>query len=221
MDVSVVMPVFNDGKYVGKELEKLCKLDVKEIVAVNDGSTDNTSGVLRNASKKYSQVRFLEHKQNQGKGAAMVTGAKATTGDTVVFVDADGQFDVREIPKLIGEMKRLEADMIVGARDFRHIPFPRRITNTLTKFAIFLGTGKMLDDPTCGFRALRRKDFTSLNITKNHYEIESEINYRMLKKNMRIAFTPISVRYLGNSRITFRHGVQIAIFLTRVIFRVA
>ena len=218
--VSVIVPSFNDEKTIGNELDKLTKIrgvNIGEIIVVDDGSTDKTAGVVTQSARKNNKIRLVQHSKNKGKGAAMKTGARAAKNDALVFVDADGQFNVSEVPKLVKGLKN--ADMVVGSRKFSDIPLSRRINNRAARFAVFLGTGKKVRDALSGFRAMHKRNFLDLGLKKDRYEIESEINYKALRKNMRVTYVPVTVRYGPVSKITLKQNVLISLFLIRMVLR--
>lgn len=218
-DVSVVMAAFNEEKSIAQELDKLGKANVGEIIVVDDGSSDNTVQIVERVARKNKSIKLIKHKVNKGKGTSMKTGAKAAKNNKIVFVDADGQFNVSEIPRLVKEIEN--ANMVVGVRNFENIPFKRRITNTLARYALFLGTGQKVEDAISGFRAINKKDFLNLKLKKNRYEIESEMSYRALRKKMKVKYVPVTVRYGSTSKITAKQGLLISLFLIKVALRVA
>lgn len=195
--VSLIIPTYNSEKEIKPTLEASKKIlkrkIIDEVIVADDGSTDKTAQI----SKKY--VKVVSLKQNQGKGAVMRFGVSKAKGDIIIFMD-DIQFNPAEIPRLLDKMKKSGADMVVGARDFNLIPWYRRITNVLTKLAIFLGTGKKIQDAISGFRVMRKKDFQALKTKENRYAIESEINFRSILHGLQIDFIPVTVSYIDEVR---------------------
>jgi len=189
--ISIIVPAYNEEKKIEDTLKRIKAVPIaKEIIVIDDGSKDKT------AVKARKHAKVIRHMVNQGKGAAMRTGAKAAKGDILIFIDAS-QFKPEEIPKLVRKMEETKADMVVGIRDFRTIPRHRRITNNLTKLAILMGTGRTIGDALSGFRAITRKAFLSLNTQEKRYCIESEINFRAFKHGLKIAEIPVQVTYSG------------------------
>lgn len=188
--ISVIVPAYNEEKHIAEtllNLRKNCGRNA-EIIAIDDGSRDKTG----ERAAKYARV--IRNKANLGKGESMRLGARKAGGDTLVFIDAS-QFDAAEVPKLVSEFKRSKADMIIGSRDPRLIPWPRKITNSLTKLAILLGTGRLMSDALSGFRVVGKKDFLSLKTTENRYAIEAEMNFKALFRSWKIREVPVSVSY--------------------------
>ena len=147
--ISIIVPAYNEEKRIENTLKRIKKVSVaKEIIVIDDGSKDKT------AAKAGKYAKVIRHTVNKGKGAAMRAGARAAKGDILVFIDAS-QFEPEEIPRLLDRMKKTRADMVVGIRDFRIIPWHRRITNNLTKLAVLMGTGKYISDALSGFRVIK------------------------------------------------------------------
>jgi len=193
--ISIIVPAYNEEKRIENTLKRIKKVSVaKEIIVIDDGSKDKT------AAKAGKYAKVIRHTVNKGKGAAMRAGARAAKGDILVFIDAS-QFEPEEIPGLLERMKKTRADMVVGIRDFRIIPWHRRITNNLTKLAILMGTGSYISDALSGFRAIKRKAFLALDTQEARYCIESEINFRAFKHSLKIAEVPVRVTYSGEKPV--------------------
>jgi len=193
--ISIIVPAYNEEKRIENTLKRIKKVSVaKEIIVIDDGSKDKT------AAKAGKYAKVIRHTVNKGKGAAMRAGARAAKGDILVFIDAS-QFEPEEIPGLLERMKESKADMVVGIRDFRIIPWHRRITNNLTKLAVLMGTGSYISDALSGFRAIRRKAFLALGTQESRYCIESEINFRAFKHGLKIAEVPVRVTYSGETPV--------------------
>ncbi len=187
--ISIIIPAYNEEQNIEKAVKEMKKLNLKEkheVVVVNDGSTDKTT---EKAKKAYQVVTY---KQNQGKGYAMRKGIEKARGNKVIFTDAD-QYTTKKIHQFINKLEH--ADIVIGKRDFTKIPWVRRINIALTKLAILLATGKTIQDPICGIRAMYKKDFQKLNLQENRFEVESEINLKALKRNMSIQYVPIDITY--------------------------
>src|SRR3989344_7703342 len=105
MKLSIIIPVFNEEKTISQMLEKISRLDVdnviKQVVIVNDGSTDRTKDKIENFIKNHSEIKSITHAKNQGKGAAIRTGIKTAIGEYIVIQDADLEYDPKDIRKLV------------------------------------------------------------------------------------------------------------------------
>jgi glycosyltransferase involved in cell wall biosynthesis len=208
---SIIVPAYNEEKRIAGALRSL---KGAEIIVVDDGSSDNTA----KAAARYARV--VRHPANRGKGAAMRTGAAAARGDIIIFIDADGQFEPSDMALLLRRMK--SADMVIGRRPFTRIPWKRQITNLLTKLAVRLATGRTLEDPLSGFRAIRRRDFLALGLRENRFAIEAEMCIKALRRGLSVAEVPVTVHYRGErSKLNYRQGFLLTLYLVRAVLRLA
>ena len=197
--ISVVVPAYNEERQIGNTLLKMLRIkEIDEIIVVDDGSKDKTCEIVKEISFKNKKIQLLIHSMNKGKGCAMRTGVNSANGNIIVFIDAS-QFNPNDIPKLIKKLNGF--NMVIGVRNFKSIPFLRKINNFLSRFAVFLGTGKRIGDSITGFRAIRKKDFLSLNTKEKGYTIEIEITFKAIIKGFKIAEVPIHVNYKGEDSL--------------------
>lgn len=164
MDVdslSVFMPAYNEEKNVGGTIEQVLKvlqsLNLKEyeVIVINDGSEDNTAGVVKEWEKQDNHVRLISHEQNKGYGEAVKTGFYSANYNYIVFIDADGQFDFADITKLTDKIR--DADIVVGYRINRQDSLMRIINGwgwTQISNILF---GLRLTDVDCAFKLFKRK----------------------------------------------------------------
>jgi glycosyltransferase involved in cell wall biosynthesis len=129
--------------------------DAYEIIVVDDGSTDETPDVLRTLAATYPRLRSLRHSTNAGYGAAVLTGLRAAQLDLVFFCDADNQFDVRELPKLLALID--DADLVTGYRGTRRDPAHRRLNALLWGGLVRVAFGVTVRDLNCAFKLMRRR----------------------------------------------------------------
>ena len=119
MKLSIIIPVFNEEKTIGTVIEKVYNLKIKgaskEIVVVDDGSTDTTATEIKKLKLKIKNFEFFRHKKNMGKGAAVKTAIENATGDYIILQDADLEYDVNDIPRLFSNIKG-KRDVIYGTR---------------------------------------------------------------------------------------------------------
>ena len=204
--LSVLVPVYNEETgilSILKELESVLKtLPMEhEIIAVNDGSTDNTGAQLQNCSMPGFSV--LEHERKKGYGAALKTGLNSAKYETVLIVDADGTYPLETIPKLVTEIN--DYDMVVGARICKNVkmPFLRRLAKSmLTLLASYL-SGKDIPDLNSGLRAMRKETvFSHIDILPDGFSFTSTITIAMLANGGRIKYLPIDYfERVGKSKI--------------------
>ena len=153
--ISVVVPAHDEAQALGALVPALrFVLPSAEVIVVDDGSEDSTASVARNHG-----VRVVSHPYRMGNGAAVKTGARIAEGDILLFIDADGQHDPADIPRLL---KKLDEgyEMVVGARQpDSHASVSRRLANHFYNRLASWMTGYRIEDLTCGFRAVRARHF--------------------------------------------------------------
>jgi len=200
----VLIPVFNEASTIGSVISKTMKY-AQTILVIDDGSTDDSAVIA-----KYLNAIVVSHPKRRGVGAAFSTGiekALSLGADIVVTIDADGQFDPDEIPKLIEPIIEGRADFVTGSRfkDGAEIPgmtwtkimgnqFFIKLTNLLT--------GMKFTDTQCGFRAYSREALLRLTIF-GHFTYTQEVFLDLISKNMRVVEVPVKVypRRSGKSRV--------------------
>jgi len=194
----VVIPAYNEEKNIGKVLAGVKKY-TENIIVVDDGSKDRTSQI----AKSYGAEVF-RHFINRGLGGALGTGIKAALSkeaDIILTLDADGQHDPDEIPKLIEPIKKGEADIVIGSRflEKQKMPFFRRVGNYFFNLFTFFLFGIKSTDSQSGMRAFNRKVGESLEIFTNGMEVSSEIIKEIKQQNFRVKEVPIRAIYTDYS----------------------
>ncbi len=195
MEVFIVIAAYNEEKKIGSVLREL-KKSYKNIIVVDDGSKDNTYDV----SLK-EKVTVLRHVINRGQGAALKTGidyALRKGADIIVTFDADGQFLVSEISKIIKPVEKKEADVSLGSRFLGktiNMPFLKKVVLKLGVFVVFLLYGIKVTDSQCGFRALSKNAARKIRITSNGMEHAGEIFWEIVRNNLSYKEIPITVIY--------------------------
>lgn len=215
MDLSVVMPVYNEKEYIVRIIEKVLALDfVKELIVVDDRSTDGTREVLRNATFD-GRVRIYYHDRNMGKGAALRTGFRYVSGDIVAVQDADLEYDPQEFRELIKPIEQGYADVVYGSRLIGGKPqrvhlFWHKVGNTfLSLLTNMLYNSTLSDMETC-YKMFRRSVIEGISIDSNDFSVEPEITAKILKnKALRVYELPISYygrSYTEGKKISWKHG---------------
>jgi len=215
--VSIIIPAYNEAEVIGSVVEGIRAVaadDDWEILVVDDGSTDETS---KQASR--SGVRVVKHPYNKGNGAAVKTGLREASGEVVCLMDADGQHDPREIPKLLAALQTY--DLVIGTREGRRSGgllrwlgnlFYNRLASYLTNHPIY--------DLTSGFRAAwRDKMLEFLPLFPNGFSYPVTSTMAFIKAGYNVGFIPITVsKRVGQSKIrVFRDGVKFVLIAMRII----
>lgn len=218
MKLSVVIPIYNEAKTIQSLLAAVNAVELsgmeKEIIIVDDCSTDGTGDILNCLSGP--QYKILHQEVNQGKGAALRRGFKEATGDFVVIQDADLEYDPKEYPILIGPLQDRRADVVfgsrfIGDRPHRVLFFWHYVGNKiLTVFSNMLTGLNLTDMETC-YKAFTREALKSIlpELRSNRFNIEPEITARVAKKKIRIYEVGISYNgrtYAEGKKIGWKDG---------------
>ncbi len=193
--LSIVIPVYNEERTIADVVSHVASLPLaKEIVIVDDCSTDNTWNILSRLDG-VSDVRLIRHDVNQGKGAALRTGFENARGDVVVIQDADLEYDPRDIPALLGPLLRDEADIVYGSRflgeEHRDKSLVHRLGNRVLTEASNLFSGLRLTDMETCYKAFRRDVLRCVDIAQNRFGIEPELTAKLARRGYRFAEVPI------------------------------
>lgn len=155
--LSVIIPLYNEEQNVAilqKELEAAISEIAYEILFVDDGSTDQT---LARIDQSRPNIRVLSFEKNAGQSAAMYAGLKAARGELLVLMDGDLQNDPADIPKLLAELKRAQADLVCGYRVRRKDTFTKRLTSRVANFVRSRFVGDAVRDTGCTLKTMRRE----------------------------------------------------------------
>jgi len=205
MKLTIVIPVYNEQKTVEKVLDTLLKLEIsgwtKEIIVIDDCSTDQTGEKLKKYSKN-RQLTLINHSQNLGKGRAIKTGIEKASGDYIIIQDADLEYDPQDINKLINLAKNNPKAAIYGSRfkgKHEDTIFGHKSGNLfLTALTNILYGSNLSDMETC-YKLIPGKFFDSIKIDSQRFNFEPEITAKLLKKKIKIIETPISYHKRGFS----------------------
>ncbi|MBF0544537.1 MAG: glycosyltransferase family 2 protein [Candidatus Riflebacteria bacterium] len=212
MKLSVVIPCYNELQSIDAIIEAVNSSPYhnKEIIIVDDGSTDGTAQKLKNEIEFSGRVsRVLYHEINQGKGAALRTGIQIATGDVVVIQDADLEYDPNEYPRLVEPILKNRADVVYGSRflgsdSHRVLFFWHRIGNGFLTFLSNMLTNLNFTDMETCYKAFRREIIQQINIEENRFGFEPEITAKIAKLNCRIY--EVGISYYGR---TYEEGKKI------------
>lgn len=221
--LSVIIPVYNEEKTVEKIIRIIDAVDIdKEIVVVNDASTDNTRRVLEGIN--LPSLRIFSHPRNLGKGAAFRTGLKAAKGEIVIIQDADMEYDPNDYLKLVAPIINNQADMVLGVRFSRGYKglFMHRLGNQfLTGLHNLLYASRLNDVYTC-YKVARRDIYDSLDLKADGFSLEQEIVSKVSRRKLRILEIPIAYHPRGYSqgkKIRYYDAFKIIIWMIRSRFR--
>lgn len=202
--VSIIVPIFNEESTIEILLEKILRIDLeqieKEIIVVNDGSTDSTASKLKNFSDK---IIIAHHEKNRGKGAALRTAFNLSSGDIILVQDADLEYFPNDYPDLLFPFKNPDTDIVVGIRTLKKIPlkyycspyfFGGRILNLIFNL---LSPIKISDIHT-GYKVIRRNLWIDLDLKEDGFNFCHEFLLKSALKKANIKEIPI--QYSPRSR---------------------
>ena len=209
-----IVPAYNEEKSVGSVVRSLLAY-VDEVIVVDDGSHDNTSGVAHT-----SGATVLKHKINRGQGAALETGhvyARMHNADFVLHFDADGQFSVDDIAPALQALKDANVDVLFGTRygeKASNVPFTKRyVIGPIGRIIDRIFGSVHLSDAHNGFRILTKKALETISITQSSMAHASEIPALVKKHNLSYIEIPVSVTYHE-----YGQGIQGGIGIVRDLF---
>ena len=215
MKLSVILPARNEAAVIDSLLEELSqRLPEAEVIVVDDGSTDDTAALCG----RYP-VRLISHPYSKGNGAAVKTGARAATGDILVFMDADGQHRPEDIPRLLAKLEE-GYDMVVGARGMGdhagvHRGFANAVFNRLASWMV----NHRVEDLTSGFRAVRAERFRRfLYLLPNSFSYPTTITMSFFRAGFGVAYVPVTMPpRIGKSHIRpLRDGVRFILIIIKI-----
>ncbi len=213
--LSVVLPAKNEAQGLVLVLPELRRLYPEaELIVVNDGSIDNTAEVAVQHG-----ARVVSHPYSKGNGAAIKSGARAATGETIVFMDADGQHDPQDIRRLLDEMEK-GYDMVVGARQHgSQASVGRGLANGFYNRLASYMTGHKVEDLTSGFRAARADKFREfLYLLPNGFSYPTTSTMAFFRAGYSVAYVPIhAAKRVGTSHIKpLKDGMRFLLIIFKI-----
>ncbi len=222
--ISFLVPAYNEAPSILELLGRVDALELeKQIVVVDDGSTDGTGDLVEQWADGRSDV-VLVRQRNGGKGAALRAGIPHTAGDIVVIQDADLEYDPTDVPALVDPIVRGVADVVYGSRLSGGKPqrayfFWHLVGNRFLSLLTGILFNTTISDMETGYKAFRAEVLKSLDLRENHFGIEPEITGKICKQKLRIYEVPISYygrTYDEGKKITWRDGFTAIWVLVRV-----
>ena len=215
MKISVVIPVFNEEKTIKEVIKKVQEVDIeKEIIIVDDGSTDKTRDILDGI--KENNIKIIFHKKNLGKGGALKTGFSNAVGDIIIPQDADLELDPKEYHNLIGPILEDYADVVYGSRFAGGRPRGvYRLLNKLgndflTSLTNIIYNTTLTDMETC-YKVFKKEVLEGIEIKSRDFTIEPELTAKTFKKKCRVCEVPVSYYARGEAegkKIKWWHAIS-------------
>lgn len=213
--LSIILPAKNEGAALKDLLPRLRQAQPgAEIIVVDDGSTDDTREICANAG-----VTCLSSPYSMGNGAAIKRGARAASGDVLVFMDGDGQHDPADILRLLGKLEQ-GYEMVVGARDWgSQAGVGRGVANTIYNWLATRMTGHPIEDLTSGYRAVRADRFREfLHLLPNGFSYPTTSTMAFFRSAYPVAYVPIkAAQRIGKSHIKpFKDGIRFLLIIFKI-----
>ena len=213
MKLSVVIPVYNEEKTIREVILRVSRAKLnKEIIIVDDGSSDATPSILKELESEEVSVYLLS--ENAGKAAAVRYGIDKAGGDLIIIQDADLEYDPDDYPALLAPIEKGEADAVYGNRfplGGENMFLRQKLANKfLTVLTGILYGSDVGDMETC-YKVIPSKILKSMELVEENFDIEAEVTAKLLKKGIRIASVPINYKGRGYSegkKIKFRDALR-------------
>ena len=219
--LSVLIPVYNEQAYLTRLVERVQAVRLphdlqKELVVVNDASTDRTPQVIQELCERFPNIKAFDQPMNRGKGAAIRRAVDEMTGDFAIIQDADLEYDPEEYPQILRPLLDGHADVVYGSRfasrEMRKVLFyHHKLGNYLLTFLSNLATGLDLTDMETCYKAFRGQVLKSIPLRSNRFGIEPEITAKVAKRGLSVYEVPISYhgrKYSEGKKIGWKDGVS-------------
>jgi len=213
--LSVIMPVFNEETTIRDIINAVSEAPYKkEIIIIDDGSTDKTRDILNNSN--HPDLKVILQDKNYGKGKAIQTGIIQATGDIVLIQDADMEYDPSEYHVLLQPILAGRADVVYGSRfkglgAHRVLYFWHYMGNKFLTLLSNIFTDLNLTDMECCYKVFKKEALKGITIEENRFGFEPEITAKIAKKNLRIYEVPISYygrTYAEGKKINWKDGFR-------------
>lgn len=205
--ISIIIPIYNEEELLPTVLREVRKLPLEmELILVDDHSVDSTPQILKEEAQK-PRTRVLRHDKNRGKGAAIVTGLKAATGDVVIVQDADMEYDPRDIVKVVEPILSGQTRVCYGSRFMGRtegMRLPNRVANWLLAWMVSLLYGQRITDEATAYKAFRREVIQAVELKCQRFEFCPEVTAKVMRSGEKILEVPVVYRAR-----TFEEGKKI------------
>ena len=222
--LSIIVPVYNEVRTVRAVIDRLLAIDLpvaREILVVDDGSTDGTREVLADVAVELPAVSVIQATRNGGKGSAIRLGLSSATGTIVAIQDADLELDPQQLGALVAPILRRDADVVYGSRFLAGRPEAPLVSvaanKVLTSVTNVLFGGRLTDMETC-YKIMRTEVARSLRLSANRFDIEPQITARLLRAGHRIHELPVlfdARSKADGKKIRWRDGIRALQVLVR------
>jgi len=220
MKLSVLIPCYNEEETIEEVIKRTQGVQTpyeKEIIVVDDGSTDRSCLVV----ERYPKARLVRHTSNRGKGQAVRTGLEYATGEIVAIQDADMEYRPEDLPKLIKPILEGRADAVLGSRFIDGaggMSGSHWLANRFLSLVATLLYHHRISDVMTGHKGFRTEVLRGLDLRSSEFEIETEIVAKLIAKGYRVKEVPIKYRYRkkGVAKINWRHGLRSLYVLLRI-----
>ena len=214
--LSIIIPVFNESQTITILLDRIRKVDlinniIKEIIIIDDGSTDDTLNIIMHyISHEKLNIQLIEHKQNRGKGVAIQTGIKVAKGEYLIIQDADLEYDPEEYNILLNPIVKGVADVVYGSRFMGSNPhrilfFWHSIGNKVLTFLSNVFTNLNLSDMETCYKVFDTKMIQSINLKEKRFGFEPEVTAK-ISRIPDIRIYEVGISYYGR---TYNEGKKI------------
>lgn len=211
MYLSIIIPVFNEAKTIKAISKRVSDLQLpgvkKEIIIINDGSSDGTDKLLTVIKKSHPKIQIITHKKNQGKGAAVITGITKARGDYIIIQDADLEYNPKDIKRIVQPILHSSANVVYGTR-LKRLPNFSKDERTARFFLHYLGNKGLslltsllyfhwITDMECCYKLFPKAALANTPLRARGFELEPEITAKLLKNGYKIVEVPISTNPRG------------------------
>lgn len=227
--LSIIIPVYNEEKTILKVLDKVKKATLKnmakEIIIIDDFSTDNTRKILSGLKDKNIKIFF--HQKNMGKGTAIRTALKHATGDIILVQDADMEYNPTEYPKLLKPIIENKTKVVYGSRsdairkNLKKMYKIHYFGNVFLTVVTNILYGAKITDMETGYKVFRREVAENMNLKAKRFDFEPEITAKILKKGYKIKEVPINFvgrKFNEGKKITWKDGIKALYYLIKYRF---